>query len=381
MRRLDFPFGTFLAALGLEHPPLKKFQAMPGVAWARAAGSRPILAAREQNPQGSRVPLGRVAVGGEALALVAGPCSVEDREQILTTARFVAAYGATALRGGAYKPRTSPYAFQGLGQAGVELLQEAGLEAGLPVVTEVMDPGDVEAMAPFVDCFQVGARNMSNGPLLRAVGRAGKPVLLKRGPSATLAEFVLAAEYVLLEGNAQVILCERGIRTFETATRNTLDLNAIPVLKGMTHLPVLVDPSHGTGRARRGDTHGPGRGGRRRRRHRGGSAPRPLPGPLRRRPVPALPRIPPAGRGAAARWPRRWAGGWTCPKPCLTPPTRSRSSGGPWAGADPTDPEPTMTLSLRSLPRALPAGGPRLHGGLPGPRLGPRRRWAPPCWR
>jgi 3-deoxy-7-phosphoheptulonate synthase len=220
---------------------------MPGVAWARAAGSRPILAAREQNPQGSRVPLGRVAVGGEALALVAGPCSVEDREQILSTARFVAAYGATALRGGAHKPRTSPYAFQGLGQAGVEMLHEAGLEAGLPVVTEVMDPGDVEAMAPFVDCFQVGARNMSNGPLLKAVGRAGRPVLLKRGPSATLAEFVLAAEYVLLEGNAQVILCERGIRTFETATRNTLDLNAIPVLKGMTHLPVLVDPSHGTG--------------------------------------------------------------------------------------------------------------------------------------
>jgi 3-deoxy-7-phosphoheptulonate synthase len=247
VRCLEFPFGTFLAGLGLENPPLKKIQAMAGVAWARAAGSRPILAAREQNPHGSLVRLGRMEIGGEALALVAGPCSVEDREQIFSTARFVAAYGATALRGGAYKPRTSPYAFQGLGQAGVELLKEAGDDAGLPVVTEVMDPGDVEAMAPFVDCFQIGARNMSNGPLLRAVGRAGKPVLLKRGPSATLAEFVLAAEYVLLEGNAQVILCERGIRTFETATRNTLDLNAVPVLKGMTHLPVVVDPSHGTG--------------------------------------------------------------------------------------------------------------------------------------
>jgi len=248
VRCLEFPFGCFLAGPGLENPPLKKIQAMAGVAWARAAGSKPILAAREQNPHGSLVQLGRMEIGGEALALVAGPCSVEDREQIFSTARFVAAYGATALRGGAYKPRTSPYAFQGLGQEGVELLKEAGLEAGLPVVTEVMDPADVATMAPFVDCFQIGARNMSNGPLLKAVGRAGKPVLLKRGPSATLAEFVLAAEYILLEGNAQVILCERGIRTFETATRNTLDLNAVPVLKSMTHLPVVVDPSHGTGR-------------------------------------------------------------------------------------------------------------------------------------
>ena len=246
-RRLRFPFGTFLAALGPGHPPPAEVQAMPGVEWVREAGSRPILAAREQNPEGSRVWLGRIAVGGEALALVAGPCSVEDREQIFSTARFVAAYGATALRGGAHKPRTSPYAFQGLGQPGVELLCEAGREAGLPIVTEVMDPGEVATMAPFVDCFQIGARNMGNGPLLKAVGRAGKPVLLKRGPSATLAEFVLAAEYILLEGNPHVILCERGIRTFETATRNTLDLNAIPVLKGMTHLPVLVDPSHGTG--------------------------------------------------------------------------------------------------------------------------------------
>jgi len=247
MRLLQFPFGSFVAVLGLEHAPLKKVQAMAGVAWARATGSAPILAAREQSPHGSQVRIGRVAVGGPTLALVAGPCSVEDREQIFSTARFVAAYGATALRGGAYKPRTSPYAFQGLGQPGLELLHAAGLEAGLPVISEVMEPGDVAEMAALVDCFQIGARNMSNGPLLKAVGRAGKPVLLKRGPSATLAEFVLAAEYILLEGNAQVILCERGIRTFETATRNTLDLNAIPVLKGLTHLPVMVDPSHGTG--------------------------------------------------------------------------------------------------------------------------------------
>jgi len=248
VRLLALPYGTFLAALGLEHPALKPIQAMAGVAWARPAGSKPILAARELNPGGSRVQLGAVSVGGETLALVAGPCSVEDREQITSTARFVAAFGATALRGGAYKPRTSPYAFQGLGLAGLELLREAADACGLPVVTEVMEPGDVAAMAPLVDCFQIGARNMANGPLLKAVGQAGKTVLLKRGPSATLAEFVLAAEYILLEGNAQVILCERGIRTFETATRNTLDLNAVPVLKSMTHLPVMVDPSHGTGR-------------------------------------------------------------------------------------------------------------------------------------
>jgi 3-deoxy-7-phosphoheptulonate synthase len=246
-RLLAFPYGTFVAALGLEHPPLKRFQALPGVQWARPAGSKPVLAARELNPAGSRVRLGALEVGGGRLALIAGPCSVEDRQQIFDTARFVAAFGATALRGGAYKPRTSPYAFQGLGQPGVELLREASDASGLPIVTEVMEPGDVEAMLPFVDCFQIGARNMSNSPLLRAVGRAGKPVLLKRGPSATLAELVLAAEYVMLEGNPQVILCERGIRTFETATRNTLDLNAVPVLKSLTHLPVLVDPSHGTG--------------------------------------------------------------------------------------------------------------------------------------
>ena len=247
VRVLTFPFGTFLVALGLDSPSLATFQAMAGVAWVKATGSKPILAAREQNPGGSRVTLGRIEVGGPTLSLMAGPCSVEDRDQIMTTARYVAAYGANALRGGAYKPRTSPYAFQGLGPAGVALLREAGDASQLPVVTEVMEPDDVAGMVDFVDCFQIGARSMSCAPLLRAVGRAGKPVLLKRGPSATLAEFVLAAEYILLEGNPHVILCERGIRTFETATRNTLDLNAIPVLKGMTHLPVVVDPSHGTG--------------------------------------------------------------------------------------------------------------------------------------
>jgi len=172
-RVLTFPFGTFVVALGLDPSALAAFQAMDGVAWARTAGSRPILAAREQCPEGTRVPLGAIEVGGETLSLMAGPCSVEDREQILTTARYVAAYGANALRGGAYKPRTSPYAFQGLGQAGVELLREAGDAAELPVVTEVMEPGDVAAMTPFVDCFQIGARNMSCAPLLRWAAAAG----------------------------------------------------------------------------------------------------------------------------------------------------------------------------------------------------------------
>jgi len=248
VRSLEFAFGSFLVVLGQDNPPDDVIEAMDGIVWARLAGATPILAAREQNHQGTLVPLGDMNVGGKDLSLVAGPCSVEDREQIFTTARFVAALGATALRGGAYKPRTSPYAFQGLGQPGLELLREAARASNLPVVTEIMDPGMVESMAPFVDCFQIGARNMSNTPLLKAVGRAGKSVLLKRGSSATLKDFVLAAEYILLEGNAKVILCERGIRTFETSTRNTLDLSAIPVLKSMTHLPVIVDPSHGTGR-------------------------------------------------------------------------------------------------------------------------------------
>jgi 3-deoxy-7-phosphoheptulonate synthase len=246
--RMDLPFGSFVVGLGREDGDDGGLGRMPGVQWARRAGGGPVLAALEQNPGGSRVPLGSSVVGGEDLALIAGPCSVEDRDQIATAARFVASYGATALRGGAYKPRTSPYSFQGLGREGLALLRDAGRAARLPVVTEVMEPGDVEAMAPFVDCFQVGARSMQNFPLLRSVGRAGKPVVLKRGPSASQSEFLLAAEYVLLQGNAGVILCERGIKTFETATRNTLDLNAVPVLKSRTHLPVLVDPSHGTGR-------------------------------------------------------------------------------------------------------------------------------------
>jgi len=188
-----------------------------------------------------------VVIGGNNFIVIAGPCSVESRKQILDTARAVKKAGAHILRGGAYKPRTSPYAFQGMEEEGLKLLAEARLETGLPVVTEVMNPADVELIASYADILQVGARNIQNFTLLKAVGAVNKPVFLKRGMMATIEEFLMSAEYILKEGNREVILCERGIRTFETATRNTLDLSAIPVLKKETHLPVFVDPSHATG--------------------------------------------------------------------------------------------------------------------------------------
>jgi 3-deoxy-7-phosphoheptulonate synthase len=189
------------------------------------------------------------AVGGKRLAMVAGPCSVEGRDMLRETARAVRAAGAGMLRGGAFKPRSSPYAFQGLGEAGLRMLAEVRAETGLPIVTEVMDTRQVELVAEHADVLQIGARNMQNFSLLSEVGRVQRPVLLKRGLSATLKEFLMAAEYVMAQGNRDVILCERGIRTFETATRNTLDVAAIPVLKAETHLPVMVDPSHAGGRA------------------------------------------------------------------------------------------------------------------------------------
>jgi 3-deoxy-7-phosphoheptulonate synthase len=187
-------------------------------------------------------------VGGDNFALIAGPCTVETREQTLTTARVVRDAGATLLRGGAYKPRTSPYAFQGLGVEGLKLLAEAKAETGLPIVTELMDVGDLEPVLEVADVIQIGARNMQNYPLLAEVGRSGCPALLKRGLSSTLDELLMAAEYILKEGNPNVMLCERGIRTFETAYRFTLDLMAVPVLKELSHLPVIVDPSHAAGR-------------------------------------------------------------------------------------------------------------------------------------
>jgi 3-deoxy-7-phosphoheptulonate synthase len=192
--------------------------------------------------------IGGRKVGGEHFALIAGPCTVESREQTLETARVVRDAGATLLRGGAYKPRTSPYAFQGLGQEGLKLLAEAKAETGLPVVTELMDMRDLEPVLEVADVVQIGARNMQNYPLLAEVGRSGCPALLKRGLSSTLDELLMAAEYILKEGNPNVMLCERGIRTFETAYRFTLDLMAVPVLQELSHLPVIVDPSHAAGR-------------------------------------------------------------------------------------------------------------------------------------
>jgi len=210
------------------------------------------LAAREFTPQPTVVKAGDTpgaAVGGVALVVAAGPCAVEDQAMMLETARAVRGAGATLLRGGAFKPRTSPYAFQGLGEVGLQLLREAGTETGLPVVTEVMDTRQVELVAEYADVLQVGARNMSNFALLAELGRVDRPVLLKRGLSATLRELLMAAEYVMAQGNHQVILCERGIRTFETSARNTLDVSAIPILHRETHLPVMVDPSHAAGRS------------------------------------------------------------------------------------------------------------------------------------
>ena len=212
------------------------------------------LAGRQLAPEGSRtaIRLGddpRATVGGPELLLIAGPCSVEGADILRETAWGVRRAGAGVLRGGAFKPRTSPYAFQGLGAEGLRLLAEVRRETGLPVVTEVLDPRQVELVAEHADCLQVGARNMQNFPLLNEVGRVRRPVLLKRGLSATITELLLAAEYILARGNTNVILCERGIRTFETATRNTLDIAAIPVLRRETHLPVIVDPSHAAGQA------------------------------------------------------------------------------------------------------------------------------------
>jgi len=207
------------------------------------------IASRETRPDPTVVPLGRGSLGATAVGLIAGPCAVEDRAMLLETAEAIREAGAVALRGGAFKPRTAPYAFQGLGEEALEYLAEAREATGLAVVTEVMAPAQVPRVARFADVLQIGTRNMQNFMLLAAAGESGRPVLLKRGMSATLEEFLLAAEYVLASGNKQVVLCERGIRTFERATRATFPAAAVPALKTMTHLPVIADPSHATGRA------------------------------------------------------------------------------------------------------------------------------------
>lgn len=224
------------------------FLSVPGVDAVHEVLKPYKLASRDFHPDGTSIPFGPAAIGGEEFVVVAGPCSVESREMMLETGRAVQARGARGVRGGAFKPRSSPYAFQGKGQKGLEILAEVRAETGLPVVTEVMDTRQVELVAGYADVLQIGARNMQNFSLLTEVGRTRRPVLLKRGMSATIRDLLLAAEYVMSQGNTHVILCERGIRTFETATRNTFDLAAIPVLKRETHLPVFADPSHAGGR-------------------------------------------------------------------------------------------------------------------------------------
>ncbi len=206
------------------------------------------LASREWKKEGTQINVKGVVIGGNEVVVMAGPCAVENEESIMLTARAIKAANAKILRGGAFKPRTSPYSFQGLGEEGLKLLYQAGKEVGLPIVTEVLDPRDVELVSQYADILQIGTRNMSNFPLLTEVGKTRLPVLLKRGLSSTIEEFLLAAEYIMSRGNHQVILCERGIRTFEHATRFTLDLTAVPLIHELSHLPVIVDPSHGTGR-------------------------------------------------------------------------------------------------------------------------------------
>ena len=223
------------------------FSVMPGVREVVSVSSPYKLASREFHPDDTVVHVGDVPVGGTEVILMAGPCAVESSEQIESTARFAASTGVKILRGGAFKPRTSPYSFQGLGEEGLAMLRRAAEKHNLASVTEVMTIEQIEVVSRYADLLQVGARNMQNFPLLTEMGKVEKPVLLKRGQSATIKDLLLSAEYILSAGNPNVILCERGIRTFENATRNTLDLSAVPVIKQLSHLPIIVDPSHGVG--------------------------------------------------------------------------------------------------------------------------------------
>jgi len=243
-----FPVEDGLVVVSGDDTWMKTLQREPAVSSIVELKTPYRLAARVVRPRGSRVAIGDLVVGGEELVVVAGPCSVEDEAQMTEIATAVARAGARMLRAGAYKPRTSPYQFRGLGEPGLALLRDAGKRTSLPTVTEVLSEADVAKVAEYADVLQIGARNAQNFALLEAAGRSGKPILLKRGAAMTVEELLLAAEYVLLTGNPNVILCERGIRTFERATRNTLDLASVAALKRATHLPVLVDPSHACGR-------------------------------------------------------------------------------------------------------------------------------------
>lgn len=241
---------TIIAAVGEFHASsTDPFEVLDGVESVKRISQPFKLGSRQVHPENSMFPIDGFNVGGDDIVLIAGPCAVESKSQILETAHAVREAGANALRGGVFKPRTSPYAFQGLGEEGLEYLAEAREQTGMPIVVEIMSQTQLDVMIKYVDVFQVGARNMQNFNLLRVLGETRKSVLLKRGLSATIEELLMSAEYLLAGGNKQVILCERGIRTFESSTRNTTDINAIPVLKNLTHLPVILDPSHATGHA------------------------------------------------------------------------------------------------------------------------------------
>jgi 3-deoxy-7-phosphoheptulonate synthase len=241
---------TIIGVVGLPLPPTldETLEILPGVKQVVRITTKYKLAGWNFHPQKTVFQVGDAVIGGDELTIIAGPCSVESEEQTLETARAVKAAGAKILRGGAYKPRTSPYEFRGLGKRGLEILAKAREETGLAIITEVMTPSDVDMVGQYTDIFQIGARNAQNYLLLEEVGRAGKPVMLKRGMSMLIEEWLLAAEYVMSQGNPNVILCERGIRTFETATRNTLDVAAVPVVQKQSHLPVFIDPSHASGK-------------------------------------------------------------------------------------------------------------------------------------
>ncbi len=241
---------TIIGVVGLPLPPTldESLEILPGVKQVVRISTKYKLAGWNFHPQKTVFQVGDAVIGGSELTIIAGPCSVESEEQTLETARAVKAVGAKILRGGAYKPRTSPYEFRGLGKRGLEILASAREETGLAIITEVMTPSDVDLVGQYTDIFQIGARNAQNYLLLEEVGRAGKPVMLKRGMSMLIEEWLLAAEYVMSQGNPNVILCERGIRTFETATRNTLDVAAVPVVQKQSHLPVFIDPSHASGK-------------------------------------------------------------------------------------------------------------------------------------
>lgn len=242
-------FVTIIGIIGDESKvPESQIRTIEGVEKIMPVLAPYKLASRNFHPDNKIVTVDNLKIGGNQIIVMAGPCSVESKEQILETARAIKKSGAKILRGGAFKPRSSPYSFQGLGEEGLKLLKLAKEETGLPIITEVMDPRNVALVSKYADIVQIGARNMQNFDLLKEVGRNSHPVLLKRGLSATINEWLMSAEYIMSEGNHNVILCERGIRTFETYTRNTLDLNAVPAVKELTHLPIVVDPSHGTGR-------------------------------------------------------------------------------------------------------------------------------------